>query len=89
MNPRVKTVQCLDDFSLVLEFLNGERRRFDCRPFLQIGVFRELQNFGYFQQARVEMGTVSWPHEQDFCPDTLYLESVPVHDPSSMKGQTP
>jgi len=48
-----------------------------------------LQNFGYFQQARVEMGTVSWPHEQDFCPDTLYLESVPVNDPSGMKGQTP
>jgi len=21
-------------------------------------------------------GTVAWPHEQDICPDTLYLDSV-------------
>jgi hypothetical protein len=24
--------------------------------------------------AKVEGGTVAWPHEQDICPDTLYLE---------------
>jgi hypothetical protein len=24
--------------------------------------------------AKVEHGTVVWPHEQDICPDTLYLE---------------
>jgi hypothetical protein len=39
-------------------------------------VFRELRNPVYFQQVRVVIGTVAWPHEQDICPDTLYLDSV-------------
>ncbi|HIP45576.1 MAG TPA: DUF2442 domain-containing protein [Sulfurospirillum arcachonense] len=27
------------------------------------------------QQVFVAYGTVAWPHEQDICPDTLYLDS--------------
>ena len=30
----------------------------------------------YFKQVQVLDGTVVWPHEQDICPDTLYLDSV-------------
>ncbi|MCH8874795.1 DUF2442 domain-containing protein, partial [candidate division KSB1 bacterium] len=29
----------------------------------------------YFRQVKVLHGTVSWPHDQDICPDTLYLDS--------------
>lgn len=47
----------------------------DCTPFLDFGVFKELQNPGYFRQTHVEGGTVVWPHEQDICPDTLYEDS--------------
>ncbi|HQB84368.1 MAG TPA: DUF2442 domain-containing protein, partial [Candidatus Rifleibacterium sp.] len=38
-------------------------------------IFRELKDPNYFSRASVQFGTVVWPHEQDFCPDTLYLES--------------
>ena len=79
MNPRVKQVMPTDDYKLVLEFMNGETRVFDCSELLDFGVFSELKDAGYFKQVRVEYGTVCWPHEQDICPDTLYLESVP-HD---------
>jgi hypothetical protein len=37
-------------------------------------VFQELNDVNYFLMAKVEHGTVVWPHEQDICPDTLYLE---------------
>jgi len=43
-----------------------------------LGVFKELKNKSYFAQATVLDGTVAWPHEQDICPDTLYLDSVKV-----------
>lgn len=75
MNPRVKSVKPNKDFTLHITFLNNEERIFDCRPYLEIGVFRELKDWAYFSKVFVHTGTVSWPNEQDFCPDTIYLES--------------
>ena len=76
MNPRVKIVAARDDHSLEITFANGEVGVFDCKPFLDFGVFRELRDLSYFRRARVEQGTVAWPHEQDICPDTLYEDSM-------------
>lgn len=76
MNPRVKSVLPVDDYALDLVFENGEERVYDCTPLLGFGVFGELRNKAYFKQARVECGTVVWPHEQDICPDTLYEDSL-------------
>ncbi|MBD3345556.1 MAG: DUF2442 domain-containing protein [Chitinivibrionales bacterium] len=75
MNPRIKDVKPLDDYMLELLFTNGEHGLYDCKPLLDFGVFRELKDITYFQQAHAEHGTVVWPHEQDICPDTLYLDS--------------
>jgi hypothetical protein len=75
MNPRVKSVDASDDYKLTLVFTNGETGVFDCSPLLEVGVFKELKDTRYFCQARVEYGTVTWPHEQDICPDTLYVDS--------------
>ena len=75
MNPRVKMVVPRDDYKLEITFTNGEVGVFDCAHLLSFGVFKELEDIRYFKQARVEGGTVVWPHEQDICPDTLYVDS--------------
>ena len=75
MNPRVASVVPTQDHKLEIEFTSGETGVYDCKPLLDFGVFQELRDVGYFQQARVEGGTVVWPHEQDICPDTLYQDS--------------
>jgi hypothetical protein len=75
MLPRVKKVQPSSEHQLRLTFTNGEKGVYDCRHLLDFGVFGELREESYFRQVRVEGGTVVWPHEQDICPDTLYLES--------------
>jgi len=75
MNPRVAAVTTKDDNKLEIEFTNGEIGVYDCASLLDFGVFKELRDIGYFTQARVEGGTVVWPHEQDICPDTLYEDS--------------
>ena len=75
MNPRVKSVRPLEHYRLEILFSNGEIGTYDCRPLLEFGVFAELQDEHYFRQVRAELGTVVWPHEQDICPDTLYLDS--------------
>jgi len=76
MNPRVRAVKPMKDYKLRLEFTNGEVGVYDCKPLLDFGVFQELRDIRYFCQARVFLGTVAWPHEQDICPDTLYLDSL-------------
>ena len=75
MNPRVKSVVPRDDYTLQIEFANGEIGVYDCAPHLDFGVFQELRDIEYFKSARAEGGTVVWPHEQDICPDTLYEDS--------------
>ena len=75
MNPRVTAVEPENDYQLLITFSNGEQGTYDCRPLLDFGVFTELKDESYFRQARAENGTVVWPHEQDICPDTLYLDS--------------
>ncbi len=77
MNPHVKSVSTLDDYQLVLEFENDERRIFDMRPYLSRGIFVRLQNYNLFQTARVVAGSVEWPGGLDLSYDTLYLESQP------------
>ena len=53
---------------------------------LQIGIFRELQDLTLFNSVKPFLGSIQWKNGQDFCPDTLYLDSVPV--PHTDKGRT-
>ncbi len=78
MNPRVNSAMPLADYRLEIAFSNGEVGIYDCRPLLEFGVFRELKDDAYFRRVRAEGGTVVWPHEQDICPDTLYLDSEKI-----------
>ncbi len=76
MNPRVSKVVPLEDYKLMLVFSNNEKGIYDCSDLLDFGVFQELRDKNYFKRAKVLDGTVFWPHEQDICPDTLYLDSI-------------
>lgn len=76
VNPRVRQVTPSDGYKLHLGFTNGEHGVYDCSPLLGFGVFRELRDKNCFARVAVCNGTVTWPNEQDICPDTLYLDSV-------------
>ena len=71
MNPRIKEVIPTDDYKLKIVFTNGERGIYDCSHLLDFGVFKELKDKNYFKQVKVLDGTVTWPHDQDICPDNL------------------
>ncbi|NOQ36583.1 MAG: DUF2442 domain-containing protein [Methylococcaceae bacterium] len=80
MNPRVSSVNPLNDYQLLIKFTNDEIGVYDCKPLLNFGVFRELQNVHYFNQVTIVGDTVAWTNEQDICPDTLYLESIKIEN---------
>ena len=76
MNPRVKSVIPNQDYTLTLEFTNSERKKFDLKPYLNIGIFSELKDYNKFCQVKVFLGSIQWEGGQDLCPDTLYLDSI-------------
>jgi hypothetical protein len=72
MNPRVKKVAVGDNYNLILTFTNGQKKSFDMKPYLNIGVFKVLRQPEKFKKVKTFMGTICWPGGQDLCPDTLY-----------------
>lgn len=76
MFPRVKLVRHMRDYRLELSFTDGTTRELDFRQRIvgRGGVFRELEDVGFFERVQVdpEAGTIVWPNGVDFCPDVLY-----------------
>ena len=76
MNPRIVNVKPEQNFTLLLTFSNGEVKRFDVKPYLEIGIFKELQDLSVFNSVKPFLGSIQWANGVDLCPDTLYLESI-------------
>lgn len=72
----VKSVKPLPGYRIYVEIEDGRRGIFDMKPYLDRGVFRELQDIYYFNQVGILFGAVTWPNEQDIAPETLLAEMV-------------
>lgn len=84
--PRVVSVHPLPEYHLALTFDNGEQRVFDASPLLQYPAFRSLRSETFFRTVRVQYGTICWPGDIDYCPDTLYAQSVETESAARMSG---
>ena len=83
-----------EDFTLLLNFDNGEQRLFDCKPFLKEGtVFEPFLLYDNFKRVYLdEEHCVSWDidpqidsskvwgNKVDISPDTCYVESIPTEN---------
>jgi Protein of unknown function (DUF2442) len=74
--PRISSVRPLIDYRLHIDFANGESRLFDCKPYLDKGVFQKLKNPITFSQVAAHKHFIEWPNEIDLSADTLYLRGV-------------
>ena len=86
MNPRVENVKPNSDFTLTLTFTNYEVRVFDVKPYLDRGIFSELKAPRIFNAVRPFLGSIQWPNGQDFCPDTLSLQSTPIENDTRLEA---
>jgi len=77
---KVIAVKPEEDYQLVVKFDTGEIKRFDMKPYLDRGVFKELKNRDYFKNVHIAFDTVQWEHEQDVSPETLYIEGEEISD---------
>ncbi|MDE6834614.1 MAG: DUF2442 domain-containing protein [Ruminococcus sp.] len=76
------SVQPLENYNLLLEFDNGEKRTADISGLLERPVFSFLKNINLFRAVYIEYGAITWKNpdgdEVDICPDKLYMDSKEV-----------
>jgi hypothetical protein len=71
----VKEVKPQDNYILILTFENGERRQFDMKPYLDLGIFQELKDLRLFKTVKTSFDSIEWDNEADIDPEILYQES--------------
>jgi hypothetical protein len=76
--PRVVSVKANPDYSLILEFASGEKRKYNAVPLLQKKIYRALLNPALFMSVRVSGGTVAWTDDIDLAPEHIYEYSTEI-----------
>jgi hypothetical protein len=74
----IKEVRPQDNYMLLLTFENGEKRQFDMKPYLEMGIFQELKDLRLFNTVKTSFDSVEWENEADIDPETLYQNSIRV-----------
>lgn len=74
----IKDVKPQDDYLLLLTFENGEKRQFDMKPYLDLGIFQELKDLKLFKTVRKSFDTIEWDNEADLDPELLYQKSIKI-----------
>ena len=74
----VKSVEPISNYNLILTFDNGEKRKFDMNPLLNLGIFKELRDITKFNSVRISFDTIEWDNEADLDPEILYKNSVKI-----------
>lgn len=72
MNDVVK-IEYKEGFVYHIVFDDGKSGDIDFSEYIGRGpIFEPLQDKGFFELARIEGGTISWPNGADIAPETLY-----------------
>ena len=95
---RIVAVCPNEDFTLTLDFDNGERRIYDCKPLLEKGtVFEPFMDYDNFKRVYLDdehsvawdidpnvNSKEVWSNRVDICPDSCYIDSVPVGESAAV-----
>lgn len=72
----ITVIEYRKDFIYWIQFDDGTAGEVDFSPFLNGTMFEPLQDVGFFMQAYIDGGTISWPNGADVAPETLYENLV-------------
>ncbi len=74
---RVSAFSVLSGYRLAITFVDGSRGIVDMSRLVNsndAGIFSALANPSVFDQARLELGVITWPNGADLDPDWLHDE---------------
>ncbi len=66
----------LDDKRIEVVYRNGMLGVFDCAPYFKDPFWKKLSEPAFFNQVRVEGGTLTWPNDIDIAPEEVWHQSV-------------
>ena len=78
--PKLLSVQALDNKKLLVKFVNGVEKIYDCNPLLGLDMFEVLKNDAFFKAVKVDAGGygISWNDDTDLSEYELWTNSVEV-----------
>lgn len=78
--PKIKAVTPMNEGLLLVTFVNGVQKIYDCRPLLTLERFRWLNQEAFFKMVTVDPGGygVSWDDEMDLSEYELWCHGVEV-----------
>ncbi|MBL8499279.1 MAG: DUF2442 domain-containing protein [Nitrosomonas sp.] len=78
--PKVKSALAIDDHTLLVEFDNDEKRKYDVTPLLKKDMFSRLKNPAFFKSVQVEQGgyAVVWDSAIDISEHELWQHGQAV-----------
>ena len=69
---KVIAIKDLGDYTLWIQFHDGESKTINFRPLIGKGVSAPLLDQNYFKQVTIDNGGgIEWPNGFDFCPNYL------------------
>ncbi len=74
MYPSVSKIFPGENYTLIIDFDNGESGKLDMKPFLEFGVFQRLKDHNAFMQVRVAFDTIEWDSGVDLDPEFVYTK---------------
>jgi len=72
----VEAVSPQRDYTLLIDFSNGERRIYDARELLADRYFTPLKSVDFFMKAHRSGHSVVWNDDIDISPEYLYEKSI-------------
>lgn len=78
--PKIKSVIPLADKQLLVTFVNGVAKLYDCQAVLNLDRFRLLQHEAFFKAVKVDPGGygISWNDEMDLSEYELWHRGIPL-----------
>ena len=76
---RVRSVEPLGGYQVLVVFQDGTRREIDLEPYLQGPIFEPMRNNpARFRAMKIQGGTIAWDNGADIDPDVLYYDLTPA-----------
>jgi len=78
--PKILSVQALENKKLLVKFVNGVVKIYDCNQLLNLEMFQVLKNEALFKFVKVDSGGfgISWNDDADLSEYELWTNSVEV-----------
>lgn len=86
---RVRSVEPLREYRVLVTFENETQREIDLEPYLHGPIFEPIRNNpSMFRSMKIEGGTIAWENGADIDPDVLYYNLKPAWMECSETGST-